>query len=479
MSLDAHSRALTRRFADTLNRLMGDNCPDPTESRLAVAYSGGLDSSVLLFLAVAFCRERKIPLSVFHVHHGLSRNADRWLMHCESVCAAYGVDFVGVRVSVPENSGHGLEASARGERYRALGKLCQEHRCDMILTAHQQDDQAETLLLQMLRGSGVAGMSGMDMCHRAPKLLGIESTLLARPLLGESRACLEECARINGVSFVQDESNFDPRYARNALRHQVMPVLAQISPGYAERIARGAQHAQSAQYLLNQLAQQDWEACGSGQGLDIAAMQQMDGERVNNLLRYWLAKCGARMPSTSRLKEICSQLFNAREDARITVHHEHLSIHRYKNRIYAANGRQELERTDRQQEFVWKGEASVHFPEFGGSLHFEPGQHGIDARRLMQHTLVLQHRRGGERLKLAYNRPTRDIKSHYQSLQIPFWQRLHLPFLYIDNQLIFAAGVGMQCTFCISDETPSISLSWEPDETGMATECEEVRKKRI
>lgn len=470
MSLDGISRTLRRRFTDTLNRLIAEHCSGLKEPRLALAYSGGLDSSVLLALAVSYCQEHQLPLSAFHVHHGLSPHADAWMAHCQSVCEMLGVNFVAVKVTVPVNSGDGIEASARTERYRALGRLCLEYRSSLILTAHQQDDQAETLLLQMLRGSGVAGMSGMDACHRAPKLLDTEATLLARPLLEESRATLEEFAASNTLSFVQDESNLDQRYSRNALRHQVMPILAKIAPGYAERIARGAQHAQSANYLLKQLAEQDWESCHSEQALDISAMQRLDSERVDNLLRFWLAKCGARMPSTSRLKEIRSQLFHSREDARVTVHHEHLSIHRYQNKIHASLTSREEGKAGLMQQFTWSGEPVIHFPEFGGSLHFELGIHGVDAQWLRQQPLVLRSRQGGERLKLAHNRPTRDIKHHYQALQIPFWQRLQLPILSIDKQLLFAAGIGMQATFCLEAGAPSVNLRWATDQAPLMSE---------
>ncbi|MBI3286002.1 MAG: tRNA lysidine(34) synthetase TilS [Burkholderiales bacterium] len=463
MSLDGTSRILMRRFTDTLNNIVEEHCLDQLEQGLAVAYSGGLDSSVLLALANKYCQEHGVPLLAFHVHHGLSPHADDWSAHCASVCAAHGVRFFVKQVTVSNDNGHGIEASARAERYRALGKLCQDHQINLLLTAHQQDDQAETLLLQMLRGSGVAGMAGMNMCHRAPKLFGNEAIFLARPLLAESRLTLEEFATRQGVAFVQDESNFDPRFIRNALRHQVMPILSKISPGYAERIARGAMHIQSAHDTLTKLAEQDLQLCKLDQELDITAMQSLDGERVNNLMRFWLAQLGARMPSTSRLKEMLSQLFSAREDARVTIYHEHLAIHRYKNKVYASDNIREKNLNGLLKTFSWNGEAAIYFPEFRGTLLINDASHGIDKQWLKIQSLTLQLRKGGERLKLAHNRPTRTIKSHYQALQIPFWQREQLPFLAVNNQILFAAGVGMQSIFCVSDETPSVDLSWESD----------------
>jgi tRNA(Ile)-lysidine synthase len=197
--------------------------------KIAIACSGGLDSSVLLQLAHAYAREHGIILYAFHVHHGLSPNADSWLAHCEGSAAALGVAFDHRRVAV-EKGKSGTEAAARKLRYAALGQMCRAHDVRLLLTAHHLDDQAETVLLQLLRGSGPAGLSGMDAANTAAGLLGNDQLVMARPLLPVARTGLEEYAAAHGVAWVDDESNSDPRYARNALRHQVMPVLQQAFP---------------------------------------------------------------------------------------------------------------------------------------------------------------------------------------------------------------------------------------------------------
>ena len=445
----------------TFTQLNLSNHPNPV---FAIAYSGGLDSSVLLFLAISYCRERSIPLFAFHIHHGLSSNASDWMQHCRDTCRRYEVSFDAKEILVSNDDGAGIEASARAARYQALGELSKKHNVNLLLTAHHQDDQAETILLQMLRGTGVAGLTGMNTFHYAPKLLGDDGLVLGRPLLTVSRLELELFSAEHALNFVQDESNTDHRYFRNALRHRVMPILEELSPGYAKRIARAAIHIQSANELLTEVAEQDWLDCADGDELKIIAVKKLSDTRRNNLLRLLLKKTGCRMPSTARLKEITHQLLTARQDAKMTVFHEHVAIHRFKDRICAVDGRLEREEEKNSIVFQWQGQPFIAFPDYHGSLYFDESDFGIDAIWLKHSSLELHLRRGGERLKLAENRPTRDIKSHYQTLQIPFWLRQQLPFISVKNEVLFAAGVGMQSKFCQQSGGPLIRLRWVSDD---------------
>ncbi|MFZ6773595.1 tRNA lysidine(34) synthetase TilS [Undibacterium sp. SXout7W] len=455
--------ALSLRFSQSISAFVQSNSSIQSDQVFAIAYSGGLDSSVLLSLATSYCLEHNIPLFAFHIHHGLSPNASGWMQHCRDTCSKYGVSFDGKEILVNNDDGAGIEASARSGRYHALGELSKKHNIKLLLTAHHQDDQAETILLQMLRGAGVAGLAGMNACHHAPKLFGDDKLLLGRPLLSVSRQELELFAAEHALSYVQDESNADHRYFRNALRQRVMPILGELSPGYAERIARAAIHIQSANDLLNEVSEQDWSECIEGNALNVSAVEQLSEMRRNNLLRLLLKKTGCRMPSTARLKEIVHQLLTARQDARVTVFHEHVAIHRYKERIYVADAHVEREEEKNPISFQWQGQPFIAFSEYHGSLYFDEGDSGIDATWLKQVSLLLHLRRGGERLKLGVNRSTRDMKSHYQTLQIPFWLRQQLPFVSVNNEVLFAAGVGMQSKFCHEPGTSLIRLRWVSD----------------
>jgi tRNA(Ile)-lysidine synthase len=435
----------------------------PVRRAIAIAYSGGLDSSVLLRLAQVHATAHGFALHAFHIHHGLSDQADAWLAHCAEQAARLGIAFEARRIQVDQTGGEGTEGAARRGRYAALGDLCREHNVPLLLTAHHEDDQAETVLLQLLRGSGVAGLSGMDACNTAPALLGDATLLMGRPVLTASRAALEAYAGLHAIAHVDDPSNDDPHYARNALRHRVMPVLAAGFPGFAERFARSARHAASAQQLLIELAQQDFDACTVGDALDIGHFRLLSPARGDNLLRYWFARRNMRMPSTSWLEELRSQLLGAKADARILVGHPDCEIHRHRNRIVMTPRRVAPDPEQDPAVFAWDGTASMAFPAFGGRLHFELAAQGVDADWLRAQSLALHWRSGGWRLKLAANRSTRSLKYHYQAADVPSWERSHLPLVSIGRQLLYAAGIGMDCHHFSNAEGTRISLRWETD----------------
>ncbi|MES2261002.1 MAG: tRNA lysidine(34) synthetase TilS [Pseudomonadota bacterium] len=438
------------------------------EGRVGIALSGGLDSSALLHLAHAWAKENGVELTAFHIHHGISPNADAWLAHCERQCAQLGVAFEARHITLQVKEKSGTEEAARKRRYGALGALCREHGVKLLLTAHHQDDQAETVLLQLLRGSGTAGLSGMDAANAAPDLLANPELVMARPLLPASRKQLAAYVAEHAIDYVNDESNDDPRYARNALRHTVMPALAASFPGFQERFARSAQHAQSAQRLLTELAQQDLANVLEGECIDIAKLRALSVDRCYNLLRHWFNTRGLRMPSTAWLAEMVAQLLEARYDAQLLVAHPDCDVRRHRDRLYLAPKLPELAGTREDQfddapgqDFRWNGEAELTFPAYGGVLHIEPAEEGIDAAWLRDQYLTIEFRRGGERLKLAANRPTRGLKYHYQALNIPAWERTRLPVVSAPSRLLYAAGIGMDCQQLGQGGGERVIFRWE------------------
>jgi tRNA(Ile)-lysidine synthase len=436
----------------------------PQPSRLAVAYSGGLDSSVLLHAAAQYAAAHGVKLFAFHIHHGISPNADQWQAHCAAACAALDVAFDTRRIELRHSDKSGVEEAARISRYAALGDLCRQHQVPLLLTGHHLDDQAETVLLQLLRGSGAAGLSGMDRWNTAPTLLGDDQLLMARPLLKVSRATLEQYATAQQLRYIEDESNHDPRYARNALRQQVMPVLAQYFPGFQERFSRSAGHMQTTQRLLVDLAAQDIALCADGACLDLQQVRQLSGERIDNLLRYWFGLHHLRMPSSAWLSEMRQQLLEAKADAQLCVTHPDCHIRRHRNRVFLTP-RDDADRSEIEpQTFRWSGEAEMRFPQFGGVLHFEQAEQGIAADWLRAQPLQIQYRSGGERLKLALNRPTKSVKYHYQAFDVPPWERERLPLVSSGKQILFAAGIGMDCLQLATGPGPHVCLRWQADE---------------
>lgn len=454
---------LEASFTLALTEIIKQVQPLDAQHGIAVAYSGGLDSSVLLALTARFCQQSKIPLFAFHVHHGLSPNADNWAAHCETQAAKYGATFAKQDVLI-EKKGQGIEAAARQLRYRALGHLCEQHRTKLVLTGHHLDDQAETILMQMLRGTGLAGMAGMDQFNYAPKLLKQSDVMLARPLLASSKQDLIEFSNANDIINIEDESNLQTQYTRNALRHLAMPMLEQIAPGYVDRLARMGQHARESQQVLQEIAYEDFHACGSKTSLYVTALQKLSLARIHQVLRYWLNLYQVNMPSTAKLTEIRSQLLESKADAKVTVSHDGIVLHRYANELYIVPEYQSNEASIEEIIFQWQGEKCLHLPSYRGSLHFESSITGIDRYELASMNLCIKPRSGGERIRLASNRPSRSIKSHCQTLRIPFWQRSSLPCIYFNNELLYVAAIGIDAQFLKQEQADLIAITWHPDE---------------
>ena len=429
----------------------------------AIAYSGGLDSSVLLHLAACYAVKHGIKICAFHVHHGISLNADQWLEHCKSVCASLNIVFDVRWIQLDKADKTGIEEAARISRYAALGDMCRQHHVPLLLTAHHQDDQAETVLLQLLRGSGVAGLSGMEMFNTAPDLLRDAKLLMARPLLMVSRAALESYMANHHITYIEDESNHDQRYARNALRHQLMPVLKRYFPGFEERFSRTAKHMQAGQKLLTELAMQDMVVCADGECIDLNQLSRLTSERIDNLLRYWFVLHGLRMPSRAWLREMRQQLLSAKADAQLCVTHPDCHIRRHRNRVYLTPRDDNNCYKAEPHQFYWNGETEIRFSEYGGTLYFDTLVQGVDAVWLRSQPLQLGYRHGGERLKLAYNRPTKALKYHYQACDVPAWERERLPLVSTAGKLLFAAGIGMDYRHFALSPGPHIGFRWQAD----------------
>lgn len=447
-------------FERALEEILARVFSSTARAAIAVAYSGGLDSSVLLHLTRSYAAPRGLRLHAFHVHHGLSPNADDWARHCEQAALSLDVPFAARHVQV-DAVDSGIEQAARTARYAALGALCAEHGVSLLLTAHHQDDQAETVLLQLLRGAGVAGLAAMENLSTAPGLLGQADTPIGRPMLQLARADIRDRAAVGGWNWIEDESNADVRHARNRLRHDVLPQLQAGFPGFQQRLARSAMHAAAAQQLLDEMAAEDLQRCRAGEGLDLDRLRTLGSARRNNLLRHWFALRDVRMPSTAWLQQMQNQVFAAADDAQVRITHPDCEIWRYRGRLLLVSRVPETLLHAGPREFEWQGEAALSFADFGGRLLFEPGKEGIDRDWLRTQPLRLAHRTGGERLKPAPNRHTRDLKHHYQSLGVPPWERRRLPLVWRGQTLLYAAGVGHHCAPAIPYSSQGIVLRWE------------------
>ena len=267
---------------------------------VAIAYSGGLDSSVLLHCTASLSTTRDIALSAIHINHGISPNATLWATHCARQADALGVAYSTVSVNIVRNSPEGPEAAARAQRYAAFDALP----VDWIALAHHLDDQAETVMHNLLRGAGVRGMAGM---------LPVRSKYL-RPLLAVSRQQLLDYAEHYGLTWCDDESNLDLRYTRNYIRHAVMPVLASRYPSAASQFAAAAARFADAQNLLEDLARVDAGDTPLSFPFPVAVLARLELTRACNLLRCVLANNEQQVPSHARLSEFVRQVREAGPD---------------------------------------------------------------------------------------------------------------------------------------------------------------------
>ncbi len=380
---------------------------------MCAAFSGGLDSTVLLDLLARSREEAGFALTAMHVHHGLSRNAERWAESCAAFAASRGVPFAVARVSVLRDHRAGLEAAARAARHEALARCG----ADFVALAHHRDDQAETVLLQALRGTGVKGLSAMAAARPAAGAVWL------RPLLDEPREVLLAHARQAGLDWVEDESNELTAFDRNFLRHEVMPVLEPRFPQYRESLARLARHAAVASEILESVAREDAARIADGDGLSAAGLGALDPARRANVLRHFLAAHGLGMPGQARLADMARQLVGARDDARILLLHGGRALVRNRGRIVV----EDAPREGAGWEVAWHGERVLRLGEGRGEVRFsEAAGAGISLDRVPGGRWHFAARGGGERIRLRAGGPTRTLKNLFQEHAVPVWRRRRL-----------------------------------------------------
>ncbi len=409
---------------------------------VAIALSGGRDSAALLHACVAW-RDAGTPvrLVALHIHHGLQADAGAWECACERMAEAAGVAFHARRVHVETDAGQGVEEAARDARYAALEALCAQTGASILLTAHHQDDQAETVLLQLMRGAGVDGLAAMPIVRA-----GVIPVL--RPWIDVPRSEIELYAHTHALTWIEDPSNSDARYARNALR-PLLAGMAEHFPAYREALARSATHLADAAALIDEIAQADLARIVSTEGLDVLALMALSVPRQRAVLRAWLAEAGMRALSTRRLDDLRTQLVDARDDGALRIALPAGQVRRYRGLAWIEPHASEVfapvavTLDPGQFDAADRTEQRVNVNEWGGALLFSPvAAGGIDAD-ILRAPLSLVPRRGGERIVLRPGGPSRALKQAYQEAGVPAWERERLPLLYAGETLVFAAGVGM------------------------------------
>lgn len=426
----------------------------PARSTLLIGLSGGMDSVVLLHLLHRLAPRFDWNLSALHVHHGISPNADAWADFCAVLCARYAIPLHIEQVDItPLRGEHGIEAAARKLRHAAFAR----QPCDFVVLAHHADDQAETLLLQLLRGAGVKGTAGMPLLADAAP--GAPATV--RPLLDIPRGELLDYAHRHELRWIEDESNADDSYPRNFLRHRVLPLLEQRFPAWRGTLARSSRHFAEAGELLDELAQQD--AGGMAETLEVARLRSLSPTRAKNLLRHFLHANGAPMPQSAQLDDMLRQLCGARQDAAVCVAFGGWQVRRYQGRAYVFPA---LGGFDRNLVLPWDGEDELCWPTLNARLTFTRIQGvGISLAKLRHAPLTLRLRRGGETLRPHPRAATRTLKHLLQEHGVPPWRRERLPLLYCGDELVCVAGVAVAAEYQAQPGEEGLNVGMDTHET--------------
>lgn len=438
--LNAPGAATRERVAGCIRRNL------PPGGHLVVGYSGGLDSTVLLQVLAELRARLGFVLSALHVHHGLSANADAWADHCQSACGDLGVPLCVARIAVTR-AGEGPEAAARAARYAVFAGLD----ADCLALAHHRDDQAETVLLQLLRGGAPKGLAAM------PEARGLDGgrVRLIRPLLEISRGELEDWARARNLTWIEDESNRHTHLARNALRQAILPLIARHFPDAACALARGAAQFAEVAVLLDDLADLDGGASAS---LDVRCLAALPEARARNLLRRRLEIAGARL-SREGLREALRQILTARADARVEVPFGAVTLRRHRGRVHVVARTQAAGAGVAQ--VAWRGEAELAVGA-AGLLRFEQAPDG--GVRLGPAPVGIRFRAGGERLRTDPGRPRRPLKDLLREAALPPWRRDRVPLLYVGERLAWVAGIGADADFLCAPGEAGWRIVWTPAE---------------
>jgi len=400
----------------------------PTVPRWWVGLSGGLDSSVLLEVLARGRGSLPGELHAVHVNHGLQSAAVDWQRHCEMQCKRLELPLMAKTVRIDAGTGESLEAVARERRYAVFREILGPG--EVLLLAHHEDDQLETFFLQALRGAGVRGLAAM------PAVAPFAAGILARPLLGYSRAELEVWAKQQGLVWVEDPSNRDTDYDRNYLRREVLPLVKRRWPAAGATVSRSARFAAEAEVLLEELAAEDEARYRVGLTLPVKALAELPAARSRNLLRHWLRRQGLPLPPAHKLDEILSQA-KAGVDRNPRIDWEGAEVRRYRGRLHALEPLPEA-----PAEFLLhKGESRDLGPGLG-SLALKPAVgEGIRAELCGPQGLRVAFRSGGEECRPVGHGHQRPLKKWLQELHVVPWLRGRLPLLYAERELLAAAGL--------------------------------------
>ncbi len=436
----------------TQDRLRETLATLPGNRRYLLAYSGGRDSCVLLHSLAGLAGRLSAELRVLHVDHRLQPASAGWARHCERVCADLGVDCEILPLGPFRQKGQSPEAQAREARYRVLAEHLGPD--EVLMTAHHRDDQAETVMLQLLRGAGPAGLAAMPaVCRFGPGYL-------ARPLLQFTRSELEAYATEHDLQWVEDPSNQDTGLDRNYLRQRVMPLLEARWPACSRTLSRSARHCAEAQALIDEKAAADMAPLvdAASRSLSSSGVAALAPPRGRAVLRRWISDNGFPLPGSARLDRVLHEMTGAARDRNPLVHWPHTEVRRYRDRLYLMPP---LAHHDPDQVLGWDGVAALQLPGGLGQLRLVQGPGGLARRCWPVSGVEVRFRHAGERLRPAQRANSLSFKKLFQQHAVPPWLRSRIPLLYIDGKLAAVADLCVCQPFAAAGEEPGLRVVWD------------------
>jgi len=416
--------------------------------RFYIAYSGGVDSHVLLHCCASIPR-LKDRLTAVYVHHGLQAEAESWAEHCEKTAKDLGVEFLTLRVNANAAPGESPEEAARNARYAALKSLIKAD--DALLLAQHREDQLETVLLQLFRGSGLRGLSGM------PERMAFGAGVVLRPLLNTPKQAISDYAHAHQLSWVEDPSNQSNDYDRNFLRNAVVPQLKQRWSAIDKTVARSAKHCADAQVLVDEVADELFGAVFNpvDKTLSISRLSEHHSHPQQLIVRHWFRHRGLKMPAQAKVERILNEVVAAAGHRDPVLSGQGYSIRRYRDKLYCLTNLSGTEPQDR----VWPaGQASIKITD-DRTLSCVPSSKGISRERWQDATVEVRFRRGGEKIRLPGREGHHSLKNLFQEAGIPPWEREVMPFVYLNDTLAAVGDLWISAAFYSKKTQDCISLS--------------------
>jgi len=414
---------------------------------ISVALSGGVDSIVLLHALSQIQKQLKLKLSAIHIHHDLSPNADDWLTFCYKECKKLNIPIKSKKINIKQDLSMGIEAAARKSRYQVL----EIYRKGILALGHHQNDQAETLMLQLFRGSGLNGLAAMPTFDR--------ERFIWRPLLRINREIIEDYAKENDLVFIEDESNNNLQFERNFLRKEILPLIKSRYPDIINTISRSSENIAEGLNLHKAIAKEDANLYFSKNKdrLSLSMLKVLEKERIVNLIRWWLDVNKQMMPSKKTMSELYKQIENVKKDSLLNIDiSESMSIKAYRDELFLVEKTIKID----PYELIWRGEGVVELPGNSKLIFKKSLGSGFSLSKIGSKTLTIQNRNGGESFKPKKNQPTRTLKYLLQTSNIPPWKRQLMPLVFSENELVAVPDFGIHYQFQTDKEEYGWDINW-------------------